>query len=126
MSEEAVVNSKVKATSKRVSPGFVLVAASDVFPTTKHKTKLVLKTKTDWIDSNQLWLDTKTNRVFTPVILGSGTYWMDAITGSVYNVYTGQCQSNSSMCINLRHMTLAQEVCGEILLATHSAEGSDE
>ena len=116
---------KVQVTIKRSVPGFVLVAATEAFPTTRNKNTSVLKTMTDWIDNNQLWLDAKTNRVFTPVLLGSGVYWMDAITGSVYNVYTGQCQSNSTMCINLRHMVDSKEVCSAILLATSPAEGSD-
>lgn len=120
-----VVVPKVQVTIKRTVPGFVLVAACDVFPTTRDKNKAALKPKMEWIDNNQLWLDTKTNRVFTPVLLGSGVYWMDVITGSVYNVYTGQCQSNSTMCINLRHMVDNKETCIAILLATSSAEGGD-
>ena len=120
-----VVVPKVQVTIKRTVPGFVLVAACDVFPTARDKNKAALKLKMEWIDNNQLWLDTKTNRVFTPVLLGSGVYWMDAITGSVYNVYTGQCQSNSTMCINLRHMVDNKEACIGVLLATSPTEGGD-
>ena len=122
--KEAVVP-KVRVTTKRAVPGFVLVTANAVFPITPIKYKAGLKSKMEWIDNNQLWLDTKTNRVFTPVLLGSGVYWMDAITGSVYNVYTGQCQSNSTMCINLRHMVDNKEACSRVLLATSPTEGGD-
>lgn len=124
VAKKAVVP-KVRVTTKRVVPGFVLVTATEVFPITPIRYKAGLKSKMEWIDNNQLWLDTKTNRVFTPVLLGSGVYWMDAITGSVYNVYTGQCQSNSTMCINLRHMVDNKEACSGILLATSPTEGGD-
>jgi len=124
VAKKAVVP-KVRVTTKRVVPGFVLIAANDVFPTTPNRYKAALKPKMEWIANNQLWIDMKTNRVFTPVLLGSGVYWMDAITGSVYNVYTGQCQSNSTMCINLRHMVFNQEVGGEILISTSPTEGGD-
>lgn len=116
---------KVRVATKRVVPGFVLVTATEVFPITPIRYKAGLKSKMEWIDNNQLWLDTKTNHVFTPVLLGSGVYWMDAITGSVYSVYTGQCQSNSTMCINLQHMVDNKEACSRALLATSPMEGGD-
>lgn len=96
---------KVKAKVKYPMEGVYAVASKYVFPVAPNTVTHYKKPKKDWLEAHQLWICD--GRVFTPTVLGNGEmFWMDAVTGSIYNVYTGRCQSGnmqikiSSICFN--------------------------
>lgn len=77
--------------------------------------------KKRWMEARSLWVEKRLNRVFVPVTLRDRFYWMDAITGTLYDV-TGKCKTSDVLSINVSCLRNSAEKARQILLEAKSGE----
>lgn len=77
--------------------------------------------KKRWMDDRSLWVEKHLNRVFVPVTLGERFFWMDAITGTLYDM-AGKCKTSDVLSINVSCLRNSTEKAEKILLEAKSGE----
>ncbi len=99
------------ATFKRLSPFGFCVNESDLFNINSQK-----HMKKKFIDSHDLYV--YQDRVYTPVKFQSDPsllFWMDCITGTLFNKNGNR--SNSSLSISIRRLKQDKSLASEILMS---------
>ena len=86
---------KTKAVAKTPGEEGFCVRSMDVFLAGAKKDK-----KERWIADHDLWTADIAGsiRVITPVIVAQKLYWMDAVTGTIYNA-NGWCATSGTLSI---------------------------
>ena len=77
--------------------------------------------KNRWIESRSLWVEKNLNRVFVPVTLRDRFFWMDAITGTLYD-QAGKCKSSDVLSIDVACLRNNFEKAQKMLLGAKSGE----
>lgn len=75
--------------------------------------------KKDWISRHTLFIGDK--RVFVPGCLGDRFFWMDAITGTLYDSH-GICKTSDVMSLDVMRLCHDQEKAGKILMSAKSLD----
>lgn len=70
--------------------------------------------KKAWIEKRSLWVGGE--RVFTPVVLNSTFYWMDAITGTLYES-CGVCKTSDILMLDVSRLRYDPAKAEKILMS---------
>lgn len=77
--------------------------------------------KMNWMEYRSLWVEKHMNRVFVPVIMRDRFFWMDAITGTLYD-QSGKCRTSDVLSIDVSCLRNNVEKARKILLQAKSVE----